>query len=81
MNSAPTLRGTAGAAVQVLAFDLAGGEPYPDLTRAQNRLRRLARDFPLPEAEGPDGIDELREEIDSTRTLRDQANSELFGDQ
>lgn len=61
-------------------LDLAGGEPYPDLARSQNRLRRLARDFPLPEADDSEGIAELREAIDSTHALRDQANSELFGD-
>lgn len=56
------------------------GEPYPDLTRTQNRLRRLAWDYPLPEAGDPEGAAELSEEIDSIRALREQANSELFGE-
>lgn len=77
----PPMRAAVHAGKREVRLDLAGGEPYPDLTRTQNRLRRLARDFPLSESDDPDGIVELREEINSTRAIRDQANSELFGDQ
>lgn len=76
----PPMRAAIREGKREVRLDLAGGEPYPDLTRSRNRLRRLARNFPLPEADDPEGIAELREEIDATRALRDQANSELFGD-
>lgn len=61
-------------------LDLAGGPPLPDLAPGLRKLRRLARDMPLPDDE-PGAMDDLTDEIEEWGPLRDEATGHLLDSQ
>jgi hypothetical protein len=58
-------------------LDLAGGAPLPDLDSGLARLRRWAKNNPLP-ADEPGGIDDLIEEVDQFTEHRTDATRHLL---
>lgn len=60
-----------------LRLDLAGGEPYPDLSAPLARYRKIVRDLPLPDDE-PGALEDLMGEIDDWSQLRREASGSIL---